>query len=73
MGTRQILLSMILGTFLSAGCARIGDAVIRSMHMDYRYRREMFPQLYDRYRLKMERGFPRQEPEFMVPDFPDIG
>jgi predicted Fe-S protein YdhL (DUF1289 family) len=74
MGTWEKMLLLLSAACLCAGCTRIQDAVIRSMHLDHHYRSTILPKLYDGYRFKMEQReqLPTQ-PVFIAPDFADQG
>ncbi len=69
---KQLLILLVIG--LCSGCNQIQDMVIRSMHMDYDYRGELLPRIFDRYQQKMKRQEPvRLEPLQTLPDFMDQG
>ena len=50
---------LVLFLCCCAGCAALEDAVIRSLHMDWDYRDEMLPLLFDSYRQKLDLPPPR--------------
>lgn len=58
---------------LCTGCGQMRDAIVRGLHTDYGYYREMLPVLMDGYERKMESMNPPCDPAVILPASLDQG